>query len=177
MALSRANAVTYLTGQYGTGADSFLVLANIGLTDVSGGLKEIIDDAFLAAGVTFSALAGATIADTDVSDTLALLRFTALRKVYSSLNAPELRGDLKIGDIALSGLVDNVKDLLTLEFSDLKSRGLIAAGPSAAAFLGGHSVADSDARDLDTGITQPFFTRQTGNNPFGQRWSAPGVWR
>lgn len=171
MALTRANAATYLVGQYGTGVDSLLVLANIGLTDVSGGLKEIIDDAFLGAGVAFPDLATATIADSDVGDGLALLRFVALRKILSNLNAAELRGDLKVGTLSLSGLTANVKDLLSLELADVQARGLVSSALStnAAAFLGGIDVADVDTRSFDSGLVPPAFTRRLPRR-WPERW-------
>lgn len=171
MALTRANAVTYLNGQYGTGAQAFLVLANVGLTDVSGGLKEPIDEAWLASGVTFTNLATATIADSDVPDTLALLRYTTLRRILAGLNAEEHR-DLAIGDVKLSGsqLISKVEALMSLELETLKARGLVAQTAQAAAYLGGSSISDVQNREFDPDRVPAAFTRETGAPSVFPRW-------
>lgn len=171
MAFTRANAVTYLNGQYGTGTQSFLTLATVGLTDVSGGLKEPIDEAWLAAGVTFTDLATATIADADVLDVLALLRYTTLRRILAGLNAEEHR-DLELGDIKLSGsqLVEKVQAMLDLEAVALQARGLIGQTLKAAAYLGGISSSDVQGRESDTDRVPAAFTRKTSAPSAYVKW-------
>lgn len=169
MAFTRANAVTYLTGQYGTGTQSYLTLASVGLTDASGGLKEPIDEAWLATGVAFTDLATATIPDADVLDVLALLRYTALRRILAGLNAEEHR-DLQVGDLKLSGyqLIEKVEAMLDLESVALTARGLIGQTLTAAAFLGGISISDVQGRESDTDRVPAAFTR-TMSGPVSAR--------
>ena len=134
MAVTRAAATAYLVDMYGTGATAYLTLAGIGLTDAVGGLKGVIDDAFLASGVAYSDLATGEVADADAGNAFALLRLTALRKVLANLNAMTERGRLKVKDIETSGLVETVKALIAAEHDALTVAGVL---PSASGWYAG----------------------------------------
>lgn len=131
MSLSRANAVAYLVGAYGTGTNALLQAADVGLTDVTGGLKEPIDDALLALDVPYSDVGSASVVDVDVPRALALMRYTTLRRILAGLNA-KTHMDVQVGDIKLSGnqLIAKVEKLLALAADEAAVLGIVVADSS-----------------------------------------------
>lgn len=95
--LSRANAATYLAGNFGAGANNLLALADIAATDTTGDLKEIIDDAALLVGVSYADLATASVADADARKYLASLKYAGIRRIIHGLNAKSQMGVAAVG--------------------------------------------------------------------------------
>lgn len=125
MALTRANAVSYLTGMYGSGDGNLLGQASIPTTDTVGGLKEPIDQAVLLVGGSYDALS-ADIETADVPTFLAALNYTTLRRILGGLNSL-LTMDVGAGEgVTLKGsqLIAKVQKLLEVAAAELTGLGV-----------------------------------------------------
>jgi hypothetical protein len=111
MAVSRSAATTYLAGQYGAGANNLLALADIATTDTTGDLKEPIDDAAMLLGTSYTDLATASVGDTDAPAFFAALRYTALKRIISGLNAKSQQGVAQVGQGVSLDVRDWIKRL------------------------------------------------------------------
>ena len=109
--MNRTAAVEYLTGQYGSGANNLLALADVGLTDESGGLKEIIDDALLMMGTAYGDLA--TAQPGDAVGYRAALRYVALTRIIAGLNAKTQQGVVQAGTGISLDVREWIKRLMT----------------------------------------------------------------
>src|SRR4051812_16690069 len=92
MTLSRAQAATELAARAG----AHLRAAGLLTTDTTGNLKEPLDDTFRALGVTYSGLAVATVAESDLDQFLAVGTVYVLRAAVAESS--------KLADVAATTL-------------------------------------------------------------------------
>jgi hypothetical protein len=114
MTVSRADALSYLVGTYGTGARNLLSEASVPATDTAGGLKEPIDSAYLLL-FNDADLIGEPVEGTSAEAFYAALDYTALTRVLLGLNR-RLDVDVGAGDgITVKGsqLTGKVQWMLT----------------------------------------------------------------
>jgi hypothetical protein len=123
--VARSDAVGYLTGQFGSGANALLTLASVLTTDTSGGLKEPIDEAVMLAGGSYDSLA--TGVEGALAPTyFAALRYTCLKRILAGLNA-KTNMDVGAGQgLTLKGnqLVEKVERLIALAQMELQAFGI-----------------------------------------------------
>jgi hypothetical protein len=127
MAVSRAQATTYLAGQYGSGANNLLALADIGATDTTGDLKEPIDDAALLLGTSFGDLTTVSIGDSDAPAYFAALRYTTLKRILDGLNAKSQQGVAQVGQgvsLDVRDWIKRIQSALALAAAECRSLGL-----------------------------------------------------
>lgn len=81
MAFARADALTYLAGEW----TRYLILAGITATDDPAGIKSVLDRAFRSLGVARADLATASVADADAEGAEALLDAAMVRRLHKAL--------------------------------------------------------------------------------------------
>ena len=81
MSLSRNNAADYIAAQLGT----LLTEAGVGPEDLSGQLKEPIDQALMMTGVAYGDLPDAEVDDADALGFLAVLEYATLMRIHRSV--------------------------------------------------------------------------------------------
>lgn len=91
--IERSDAVVHLVGKYGSGAANLLDQADVGKTDVTGGLKEPIDEAVIALTGDYSKLEEA-VSLTDTAAYFAALDFFTLSRIIDGLMR---KADLDLG--------------------------------------------------------------------------------
>ena len=95
--MDRADALLYITNQYGSGGSPLLDLAGLGLTLTDAGpIAEMLNDAFLYAGTAYADLATASVDNALLLR--ACLRFSAVTWVLANLNDLSLIGVLGLGE-------------------------------------------------------------------------------
>jgi hypothetical protein len=95
MPMTRTDAASFLAGQLG----SLLADAGIGTEDMTGELKEPIDEALLMTGAAFGDLPTASVADADALGFTRVLYWAGLKRL---LNEHALRVDISQGDPGVS---------------------------------------------------------------------------
>lgn len=91
--IARSDAVVHLTGKYGSGAANLLTQADVLMTDVTGGLKEPIDEALIALTGDYSLLEE-PVALTDTAAYFAALDYFTLSRIVDGLSR---KSDLDVG--------------------------------------------------------------------------------
>lgn len=95
--MDRAAGLVYIQNQYGSGGNPLLPLAGLGVTLAdSGPVQEMLNDAFLYAGVDYDDLGAATVANALLLR--ACIRFSVISWALANLNQLELIGVLGLGE-------------------------------------------------------------------------------
>jgi hypothetical protein len=129
MGMTRANALTYLTGQYATGPEPLQAATGTTPDDTDTGYGPAIDDALLALGTDYDSLPVTEVNGITITAYRALLRYNALalfaRRVTPDTNVQPGAGSVSIGP---SVLLKQIRDDMDREAVGLKALGY---GPTA----------------------------------------------
>lgn len=170
--MNRAAALAYLTAEFGASTNPYLTLAGVTIED-DGPVAGIIDTALLRLGTAYADLA--TAAPTNALAYRATLRYEALVWLWNNIN--DLPRSAKVGagqgvSVDATYWRSEFAPKIELARKDAAAQGvnlpsLTSDGLIAAAYASGITRADVQARERDTGLVAPFFSRTTGSNPPG----------
>lgn len=152
MGVPRASAAAYLKGQYGGSAKSLLSQAEVQDTDVSGGLKEPIDDALLLVDADYEQLA--TFEPTDVRLYFTALRYTTLTRILGGLNAKTHMNVQAGSGVGLQGnqLIEKVEFLLRQARDEAEALGIDISGSNGSGW--GAMTADGGPLGFNLGFIE-----------------------